>query len=183
MRTPLRTALGGAAALAVVGAVTAVTFQASAAEQTLPPRPRPSATPSPSPITPPAGLRQLGSYRVVSGTQTYTCAKGTFVGASVPEAKLVGTGGRIHHFQGPSWQSERDGSLVTAVKVGEQRRDGTIPELLLEINSHSGPADGILAKATHIQRLATSGGVAPARKCRDGQTASVRYGARYVFWG
>ncbi|MEV6596315.1 DUF3455 domain-containing protein [Actinoplanes sp. NPDC051346] len=182
MRTPLRTAILGGTAVAVVGAIAAVTVQASAAEQGRP-VPRPSATSTPSPIEPPPGMRRIGSYRVVSGTQTYTCAKGSFVGPSVPEARLVGAGGRVHHFKGPSWQSERDGSLVTAVKVGELPRTGTIPELLLEVNSHSGPADGVLADAAFIQRLATSGGTAPTRACADGETVAVPYGARYVFWG
>jgi len=181
--------------VAVVGALTAVTFNASAAEQR--PRPRPSASPtataSPTPnattaapivgIEPPAGLRKIGTYKVVSGTQTYTCAAGSFAGASVPEAKLLGTGGWLHHFKGPSWQSTRDQSLVTATKVGERAKAGTILELLLQVNSHSGPANGVLAKAAYIQRLNTSGGVAPAGTCTDGETKAVPYGATYVFWG
>ncbi len=183
MRTPLRTVVLGTAALAVAGTVTAVTFNASAAETSATARPRPSASTVASPIDPPAGKRWLGTYKVVSGTQTYTCANGSFAGASVPEAQLVGTGGRLHHFKGPSWQSTRDKSLVTAAKVGERARTGTIAELLLEVNSHTGPANGVLGKATHIQRLGTSGGVAPTRACTDGQTTAVRYGATYVFWG
>lgn len=182
MRT-LRTAMLGTAALAVVGALTAVTFNASAAESDAQARPRPSASTTPSPIAPPAGLRPIGSYRVVNGTQTYTCAAGSFAGASVPEAQLVGTGGRLHHFKGPSWQSTRDQSLVTATKVGEKTRTGTIAELLLQVTTHSGPANGVLAKAQYIQRLNTSGGVAPTTACTDGATTAVRYGATYVFWG
>ncbi|GGQ75181.1 DUF3455 domain-containing protein [Couchioplanes azureus] len=183
LRTPRRTAILGGAAVAVLGAVTAVSVQASAAEQALP-RPRPSVSATPSPITPPPGVRRIGAYRVISGTQTYTCnAGGAFAGPSVPEAMLAGTGGRVHHFAGPSWQSERDGSLVKAAKVGELPRPGTIPELLLEVTSHAGPADGILADAAYIQRLSTSGGVAPARACTPGETVAVPYGARYVFWG
>ncbi|MFI7541735.1 DUF3455 domain-containing protein [Actinoplanes sp. NPDC049599] len=179
-RTRLR-AVTVAAAATVVAAVSAVTYNASAAELTGGPRPRPSA--SPSPIDPPPGLRRIGAFRVVQGTQTYTCTGGVFTGASVPEAKLAGPGGLIHHFKGPSWQSERDGSLVTATKKADLPRPGTIPELLLEVTSHSGPANGLLAKATHIQRLNTSGGVAPAGACTDGATRAVRYGALYVFWG
>jgi hypothetical protein len=179
-RTRLR-AVTVAAAVAVTAAVSAVTYNASAAELAGGPRPHPSATPSP--VDPPAGLTRIGAFRVVKGTQTYTCTGGVFTGASVPEAKLAGPGGLIHHFKGPSWQSERDGSLVTAAKVAELTRAGTIPELLLKVTSHSGPADGLLAGATHIQRLNTTGGVAPAGACTDGTTKAVRYGALYVFWG
>jgi hypothetical protein len=170
-----------AAAVTVMAAVSAVSYNASAAELAGRPRPQPSA--SASPIDPPAGLRRIGSFRVVKGTQTYTCTGGVFTGASVPEAKLAGPGGLIHHFKGPSWQSERDGSLVTAAKEAERPRAGTIAELLLKVTSHSGPTDGLLARATYIQRLSTTGGVAPAGACTDGATKAVRYGALYVFWG
>jgi hypothetical protein len=180
-RTRRRTVTLAAAAATVVAAVSAVTYNASAAELAGGPRPKPSA--SASPIDPPAGLRKIGSFRVVKGTQTYTCTGGVFTGASVPEAKLAGPGGLIHHFKGPSWQSERDGSLVTAAKKAELPRAGTIAELLLEVTSHSGRANGLLAKATHIQRLNTSGGLAPAGACTEGTTKAVRYGALYVFWG
>ncbi|MCZ7377838.1 DUF3455 domain-containing protein [Micromonospora sp. WMMC250] len=131
-------------------------------------------------IRPPAGSRPVGAYLVLRGTQTYTCAGGVFTGASVPEAQLFGTGGRVHHFKGPSWQSARDGSLITAKKTAESPRPGTIPELLLTVDTHSGT--GILNDVAYISRLLTSGGVAPAGPCTDGVTAAVPYGAVYVFW-
>ncbi|GGO07747.1 DUF3455 domain-containing protein [Micromonospora parathelypteridis] len=133
-----------------------------------------------STIKPPAGSRPVGAYVVTRGTQTYTCAGGAFTGASVPEAQLIGTGGRVHHFKGPSWQSERDGSLITAKKTAERPRPGTIPELLLTVDSHTGA--GILSNVAYVSRLLTSGGVAPAGACTDGATAAVPYGAVYVFW-
>ncbi|BCJ45878.1 hypothetical protein GCM10010168_57020 [Actinoplanes ianthinogenes] len=176
--------------VAALGTVGAVTFDASAAENTAASgnlRPlTPAVSAVPEAIRPPDGSRPIGAYLVATGTQTYTCvvpagaASGAFTGGSVPEAQLVGTGGWIHHFAGPSWQSERDGSLVTATKEKELKRDGTIAELLLKVNSHSGT--GILSKADYINRLYTSGGVAPAGSCTAGQTASVAYKAVYVFW-
>ena len=181
-RTRLRAVTFAAAAAVVVG-IGAVTYQASAAETDVSAQARPRPVASPSPIDPPAGLRKIGSFRVVTGTQTYTCAAGSFAGASVPEAKLAGPGGFIHHFKGPSWESERDGSLVTATKIGERTRTGTINELLLQVNSHSGSTTGLLSKASYIQRLYTSGGVAPTGTCTDGATKAVKYGALYVFWG
>jgi hypothetical protein len=194
-RTPmLTTPRSRVRALAVVGmagvlaAIGAVTFQASAAEVAAPAAPaafgpgsRQVAIPGiPAAIKPPNGSRPLGAYLVTSGTQTYKCTGGVFTGPSTPEAQLVGTGGRIHHFAGPSWQSERDGSLVTATKTAESPRSGTIPELLLTVNSHSGA--GILGNAAYISRLYTSGGVAPAGACTDGATKAVPYKAVYVFW-
>ena len=179
-RTRLR-AVTLAAAATVVAGVSAVSYHASAAEVADAARPLPTA--SPSPIDPPPGVSRIGAYRVVKGTQTYTCVGGVFKGPSVPEAKLAGPGGLLHHFKGPSWQSEHDGSLVTAVKEKERERTGAIPELLLRVDSHGGPADGLLAKAAYIQRLNTSGGLLPAGSCTNGATKAVSYDAVYVFWG
>jgi hypothetical protein len=172
----------GMAAVAV--AVGAVTYQASAAEVSASSAEAvsPAAARSNPLIAPPAGLKMLGAFGVVSGTQTYTCANKTFVGtASAPEAQLAGLRGRIHHFVGPSWQSVRDGSLVTAAKIKESPVTGSIPELLLEVKTHDGT--GLLSKATHIQRLRTSGGAAPTAGCTDGAKATIPYHALYVFWG
>jgi hypothetical protein len=144
-------------------------------------RPRPEA--APANLAPPAGLRRIGTFSVVSGTQTYTCASGSFAGASVPEALLAGPAGRIHHFGGPSWQSVSDKSLVTATKTAESPVAGSIPQLLLTVTSHTGTTRGLLSRVQNIQRLATSGGTAPATACTDGEKVAVPYRATYVFWG
>ena len=177
-------------ALAVIGmaavtvAVGTVTYQASAAETAAPAASdaRAVAVPLiPTAIKPPPGSRPIGAYVVVTGTQTYTCGDaGTWGSSSTPEAELIGTGGRIHHFAGPSWQSRRDGSLVTASRVSGVDRAGTIQELLLKVQTHQGP--GILDKADYINRLLTSGGVAPAGSCEPKTTVAVPYKAVYVFW-
>jgi hypothetical protein len=177
----------------VVAAIASVSLNASTAEasaRSVPPlgseSPAVSLPTIPDAIKPPVGSKPIGAYLVVTGTQNYTCvladgaATGAFTGASTPEAQLVGTGGRIHHFAGPSWQSERDGSLVTAAKVAASARTGTIPELLLKVVTHGGK--GILDKADYINRLYTSGGVAPSTSCTAGQTVKVPYKAVYIFW-
>ena len=184
-------ALAVAGMAVVAGGVAAVTYSASAAEVAAPAAigadARAVAVPAiPAAIKPPAGSRPIGAFVVASGTQNYTCvvpagtATGAYSGASTPEAQLIGTGGRIHHFAGPSWQSLRDGSLVTATKVAASARDGAVPELLLQVASHSG--SGILTKADYINRLYTSGGVAPTGSCTAGQAVKVPYKAVYVFW-
>ena len=136
----------------------------------------------PAELAPPAGSVRLGSADVVEGTQTYTCTGGKFTGASVPEARLEGDEpfAEIHHFKGPSWQSEDDESLVTAAKDKELAKAGSIPELLLKVNSHTG--DGVMSKVNFIQRLDTEGGVAPGEACTDGATQAVPYTATYVFF-
>ncbi|GAB2622162.1 hypothetical protein Aab01nite_76620 [Paractinoplanes abujensis] len=181
-------AAAGAGMVAVVATIGAVTFNASAAEQA-PVAPaavgadaRAVSIPGiPAAIKPPKGAKPIGAYIVASGTQTYTCSANLkYEGGSTPEAQLIGTGGRVHHFGGPSWQSTRDGSKVTAKKEAESPRAGTIPELLLKVDTSTG--GGVLGKATYISRLLTSGGTAPTEACTAGQTKAVKYGAVYVFW-
>ncbi|WP_051798668.1 DUF3455 domain-containing protein [Catenuloplanes japonicus] len=170
----------------VVATLGTVAFQANAAETPVAPAAVGPGAQSvsipriPSAIKPPQGAKPIGAYVVANGTQTYTCTGGVYPAASTPEATLIGTGGRVHHFGGPSWQSERDGSLVTATKTAESPKSGTIAELLLTVNSTSGK--GVLSNAAFISRLATSGGVAPAGACVDGTKTSVDYKAVYVFW-
>jgi hypothetical protein len=194
-------ALAVAGMAVVAGGVAAVTYSASAAEVAAPaaapagfaapapvgPDARAVSIPGiPSKIKPPAGSKPIGAYVVASGTQNYTCVvaagatTGGYTGSSTPEAQLIGTGGRIHHFAGPSWQSLRDNSLVTGAKDAQVDKDGAIPELLLHVTSHSG--SGILSKADFINRLYTSGGTAPTGSCTTGQTVKVPYKAVYVFW-
>ena len=140
-----------------------------------------SAPDVPLAIKPPPGSRPIGAYLVQTGTQNYTCGDTGAYASSIPEAELIGTGGRIHHFGGPSWQSERDGSLVTATKVSDNGpRPGAVLELLLKVNSHAGY--GILGNADYINRLYTSGGLAPAGPCTPKTTVAVPYKAVYVFW-
>jgi hypothetical protein len=176
---------------AVVTAIGAVSFNASAAEVAAPAAVGADARAVTIPtiaeaIKPPAGSRPIGAFVVAAGTQNYTCVvaegatSGAFTGASTPEAQLIGTGGRIHHFAGPSWQSLRDQSLVKATKLAASARTGTIPELLLQVTAHEGK--GILSRADYINRLYTSGGVAPTSACTAGQVVKVPYGAVYVFW-
>jgi hypothetical protein len=190
-------ALAVAGMAAVAGGVVAVTYSASAAEVAAPsgftapapvgPDARAVSIPGiPADIRPPAGSKPIGAYVVAAGTQNYTCVvpagatTGGYTGTSTPEAQLIGTGGRIHHFAGPSWQSLRDNSLVTAAKTGQSDRPGAIPELLLKVATHSG--SGIMTKADYISRLYTSGGVAPGGSCSVGQVVKVPYKAVYVFW-
>jgi Protein of unknown function (DUF3455) len=179
-------ALAAVGMAGVVTAVGALAYDASAAEVAVPPA-GPAGVPTIlDAVKPPAGSRLIGAWVVTKGVQTYTCvvaagaATGAYTGASVPEATLAGPGGRIHHFAGPSWQSMRDDSLVTASKEAAADRSGTIPELLLKVTSHKGK--GILSRADYINRLLTSGGVAPTGTCTAGQKVNVPYGAVYVFW-
>jgi len=128
------------------------------------------------------------------GVQIHECIpNGTgfrwrFVG---PRANLYDDQGKLvaTHSTGPSWQA-RDGSKVTATLDG----NGTvtvdptaIPWLRLRVTSASAGPDGDrLAATKYIQRLRTTGGLAPAAaSCNEetlGDVAEVPYTADYAFW-
>ena len=122
-----------------------------------------------------------------SGVQIYTCTDaGTWGTASTPQATLVGSNGRqiATHFAGPTWQAD-DGSKVVGARVGGVTvAADAIPWLLLRATSTSpGPGGGrLLVPTTYIQRLNTTGGLAPAGSCTPSTQVQVPYTADYSFW-
>ncbi|MEH1124265.1 DUF3455 domain-containing protein [Micromonospora sp. CPCC 206061] len=140
--------------------------------------------PVPANLVPPAGNVPLADF-AASGVQVYTCTAGAWT-FTEPAALLAGRAKGIPgpqaatHFRGPSWQSTRDGSLVEARSVASSPVSGSIPQLLLQSTRTRG--DGVFGAVTYIQRLATSGGVAPTGACVDGQTSGVPYRAVYRFF-
>ena len=102
------------------------------------------------------------------GVQIYRCnaiAGGFAWGLVAPRATLYDDKGKpvIEHFGGPTWQAT-DGSSVVAARDGQANVDPTaIPWLRLRATSTSAGPDGDrLVKTTFIQRVATTGGRAPA---------------------
>jgi hypothetical protein len=80
-----------------------------------------------------------------------------------------------------------DGSTVVATKVAEAPAPSgtTIPWLKLAATPTTGPADGTFSSTTFIQRLNTTGGLAPTTGCdadHVGSTAPVFYTADYYFY-
>jgi hypothetical protein len=62
--------------------------------------------------------------------------------------------------------------------------EGAIPWLLLRAKSNEGA--GALASVKYIQRVDTTGGVAPSAGCDAGHAGAetrVEYSANYVFYG
>ena len=93
----------------------------------------------------------------------------------------------MKHFGGPTWQA-RDGSTVVGQRVDGVTVNATaIPWLLLSAASTStGPWGDLLVDTSFIQRVATTGGLAPAAvKCKattTGAVVEVPYTADYYFW-
>jgi hypothetical protein len=127
-----------------------------------------------------------------TGVQKYTCqANGTWLFTD-PEATLFKTTGVSKpigtHFLNfatgrPVWQL-RDGSSVEAARTAmASGGTGNIAWLLLQaVGTTAGPDGDRLTGTTWVQRLNTSGGVAPAGSCTPGNSIDVPYSADYFFW-
>jgi hypothetical protein len=85
------------------------------------------------------------------------------------------------HYAGPTWESD-SGSKVVAMGLERCTADPTaIPWLLLETVSAEGP--GIFHRVTYIQRVNTTGGLAPtAPGSSTGAEVEVPYTAEYYFY-
>ena len=92
-----------------------------------------------------------------------------------------------------TWQDSRDTSTVWAVAIAASSdpafvAPGAIPWLLLPVvGAKDGPTGGHrLTATTFIQRLNTSGGIAPSDGCTEspdvGKKALVPYTADYFFY-
>ena len=146
--------------------------------------------PVPAKIAVPAG-HKLFLVAHATGVQIYSCdvTPAGFAWSFVaPRANLYDSRGRLltTHFAGPSWRA-RDGSTVVGRVVDRVTLYPTaIPWLLLSTASTTVGEDGDrLARTTYIQRLNTSGGLAPDDGCSAktfGEIARVPYSADYVFW-
>ena len=85
------------------------------------------------------------------------------------------------HYAGPTWESN-SGSKVVGRRVKDCAPDANaIPWLLLETVSNDGP--GIFDRVTYIQRVNTTGGLAPASPGSfAGEEARVPYTTEYYFY-
>jgi hypothetical protein len=102
-----------------------------------------------------------------------------------PEAELLNAHGEVvgSHFGGPTWQGHDGSAVVSAVlERADAPAPDAIPWLLLEAKEHTG--SGIFSTVTYVQRLDTTGGVAPAGGCDEshaGEEIRVPYEATYAF--
>lgn len=150
-------------------------------------------------LVPDGGLPPLLIHAAGSGTQNYVCeAQNTDAGTTYawvfvgPQATLDDCNAQLigHHFASeagaaaPEWQT-LDQSYVIAAKQAAYTADASaVPWLLLKETSNGG--SGQIAKTLYIQRLYTSGGVAPTTTCDSNtvnNTSNVPYTADYYFYG
>ena len=119
------------------------------------------------------------------GVQIYTW-NGTSWVFVAPEATLFADAG-YHgdvgiHYAGPTWQSNSGSKVIASRRLGDCTPDPTaIPWLLLQTVSSKGP--GIFHRVTYIQRVNTTGGLAPTDPGPFiGAEAQVEYTAEYYFY-
>jgi hypothetical protein len=142
----------------------------------------------PPPLQPPVE-EQLLLRLHAKGDQVYTCksesAQFNWV-LRAPDAQLFDQKEQAFGkpFAGPTWQAN-DGSRVTgkvAASVASPNVE-SIPWLLVKVVSHDG--NGVLSRATTVQRLNTKGGKALASGCDSdhiNQEVRVPYSADYLFY-
>ena len=147
-----------------------------------------AAPPVPAAIAVPAGNTPFLSAHAV-GLQVYACVdtgSGFAWVLQTPLAALTVTGRTIIvHYGGPTWRSV-DGSSVVGARVNgvPAPLPNAIPWLLLKATP-TGAGPGTLTPTTYIQRINTTGGVAPATGCdaaHAGATTGVPYTADYWFF-
>jgi len=145
----------------------------------------------PAAVQVPAG-HKVALETVGVGDITYECrAKKDMAGQYEwffvgPDAGLKGRKGeRLGKYYGPpaTWDFN-DGSKVSGAQLAvAPNGSGNIPLQLVKANPAMG--SGMAQGVSHIQRVATKGGVAPAAPCDAGTLGSKRvvtYTADYIFW-
>jgi hypothetical protein len=148
----------------------------------------------PDAVKVPAG-HKVAMETVGAGDITYECRAKPAAGAMPGEFEWVfvgpvaalndRSGRQVGKYYGPpaTWES-MDGSRLTATQLAvAPAGSGNIPLQLVKANPAMGA--GAMNGVTHIQRVATQGGVAPAAPCAAatvGQRQTVRYQADYIFW-
>lgn len=146
---------------------------------------RPHVPPS---LTVPDGQKLL-LRAYARGVQIYVCETspdGRLTwNLKAPEAMLFDELDRVigSHYAGPTWELDQDGSKVCgAVLQRVPSPDAAaIPWLLLKMKTTEGT--GQFRRVTHIQRVNTKGGLAPAATpTTPGQEVRVHYSAEYYFY-
>lgn len=134
-------------------------------------------------VAAPEGTR-LSQHVFAKGVQVYRW-NGTSWAFVAPIATLYANGGFTGkvgtHYAGPTWESNSGSIVKAAVVTPCPVGGGNIPWLLLGATASEGP--GPFKGTTHIQRVNTVGGVAPAEPGTViGEERHIPYTAEYYFY-
>jgi hypothetical protein len=150
-----------------------------------------AADPVPESLAPPAGLKRLVELNA-EGVQIYRCglpkdatgAPTTVWNFEAPRATLTDQQGRPagRHYAGPTWEAA-DGSKITGKIAARAAAPDPQAIAWLLLKTESAGVAGRFDPVRAVQRVATSGGSAPAGACGQvGEVLEVPYRAVYVFW-
>jgi hypothetical protein len=145
----------------------------------------------PSAIAVPTGAQLVARYHA-RGSQVYACGLTPPGGATYawtlkrPDAQLTDDLGvpMGTHTAGPTWTST-DGSAVAGKKIAQADAPNATDVPWLVLGAVSTAGSGVFTDVTFVQRVATSGGKAPAGGCgadNVGAETSVPYTADYYFY-
>ena len=145
----------------------------------------------PASLRPPPGQSAF-LEALAKGVQIYECAAKPDAPSAfawtfrAPEATLSDREGRPigKHYAGPTWESIDRSAVVGEVAARDPGPDGSaIPWLLLTAKATSGAGD--FGGTRSVQRIRTTGGVAPSMPCTSAnakQVVRVPYTATYYFY-
>ena len=131
----------------------------------------------------PAGST-IAFHVYATGVQTYRW-NGTSWAFVAPSAVLSADAGGHStvgtHYAGPTWESNSGSKVVGS--VSERCTVSSTAIQWLSLNAVSAEGPGIFDRVTFIQRVNTSGGIAPTTAGTSvGEMASVPYTAEYYFY-
>jgi len=146
---------------------------------------------TPAPLKP-AADETLFMEALATGVQIYECVPKSGQAGSyewafrAPDATMASRSGRSlgKHYAGPTWEAPDGSRVLGELKARDPGPDASaIPWLLLGAKSTFG--NGVFSKTRSIQRVATTGGLAPSDACganNTNQFARVPYTATYYFY-
>jgi len=122
-------------------------------------------------------------FQIYVATPSATSPTGFSWTFKAPEAILYDNDSTVVaiHYAGPTWESNSGCKVIGTRVSGVTVDTNAIPWLLLRATASQGP--GIFEHTTYIQRVNTSGGLAPsAAPTNSNQEARVPYTADYYFY-
>lgn len=144
---------------------------------------------APAALNPPAG-QSLVVEALAQGVQIYQCDQkpnGSYEWIfKAPEATLATRDKHVlgKHYAGPTWEAVDGSTVVGQVAAKDPGPDASaIPWLLLTAKSNTG--SGMFSRIKSVQRLYTTGGLAPTDACNAANLktfARTPYTATYYFY-
>jgi hypothetical protein len=141
-------------------------------------------------LKPPSGQKVLFRFQTLpNSVQIYTCRQtGQSFGwaGPDPDAMLVDAAHKltVHHYKGPTWEATDD-SVVHSEGPLARHFLPSRPDAVHWLELPAKEPSKLFARVTFIQRIETTGGLAPSGGCDAGHIGDqerVNYSATYLFF-